>query len=592
MHRLGERWRKRGKCRRSYGGRLDSAILSSSPMSDSTQSTTRPAVGGPGSLTPDVAPSSYRWAVAGDINAFFGLMLDNVVNLAVLAGILVFGFGFPAQLVYTRMFPGTALGVMFGDIIYTWMAIRLAKRTGRSDVTAMPLGLDAPSTIGMALTVLGPAFLAAKARMPVPDAAVLAWQVGMETMVMMGVFKLLMSFFGERVRRAIPEAGLLGSIGGVGIALLGTLQLGEIYSEPVVGMLALGLIIYTLVARIRLPKRVPEVLASVVLGATLYYGLGALGLALHPVTAPAANFPIGFPVPSLGFLRGMPIAIREYLPLALPFAILTVIGGINVTESARIAGDDYSTRDILLTEAIATLVAGVCGGVSQSTPYIGHPAYKAMGGRAGYTLATGLFIGLGGIFGYIAFLADALPKPALALILVFVALDITEQSYLATPKRHAAAVTLAVFPSVAQLVQIFHSQVYSGQLMAAAIDPAGTMKATGLTNPDFIGTVGVMVLLAHGFILTAMLWGGALAFLIDRRITAAATTFAVCSVLSFFGFIHSITPSGGIYFPWRPGSTLPYHWAVAYLAFAILIVILGNTAAARSSPDLHAMEGA
>src|ERR1043165_3291306 len=116
----------------------------------------------------------YQWAARGDINAFFGLMLDNVVNLAVLAGILVAGFGFPAQLVYTRMFPGTALGVMFGDIVYTIMAIRLARRTGRTDVTAMPLGLDAPSTIGMALTVLGPAYLAAKAKGSAEDAAIVA----------------------------------------------------------------------------------------------------------------------------------------------------------------------------------------------------------------------------------------------------------------------------------------------------------------------------------------------------------------------------------------------------------------------------------
>src|SRR5881628_1844132 len=133
---------------------------------------------------------SYKWAAAGDINAFFGLMLDNVVNLAVLAGILVGGFGFPVSLVYTRMFPGTALGVLFGDVVYTVMAIRLARRTGRTDVTAMPLGLDAPSTIGMALTVLGPAYLAAKARMNPNDAAILAWQVGMAVMVLMGLFKL------------------------------------------------------------------------------------------------------------------------------------------------------------------------------------------------------------------------------------------------------------------------------------------------------------------------------------------------------------------------------------------------------------------
>ena len=120
----------------------------------------------------------YRWATSGDINAFFGLMLDNVVTLALLGAILVGAFGFPAQLVYTRMFPGTALGVLVGDLIYTWLAFRLAKQTGRDDVTAMPLGLDSISTIGMALAVLGPAFFAAKTRMPEADAAIVAWQVG------------------------------------------------------------------------------------------------------------------------------------------------------------------------------------------------------------------------------------------------------------------------------------------------------------------------------------------------------------------------------------------------------------------------------
>src|SRR5688572_2427540 len=110
-------------------------------------------------------PTRYRWAAPGDVNAFFGLMLDNVMNLVILAGILIAVFKMPSEVVYTRMFPGTAFGVLFGDLIYTWMAFRLAKREGRSDVTAMPLGLDAPSTIGMAFTVLGPAFLAAKTRL-------------------------------------------------------------------------------------------------------------------------------------------------------------------------------------------------------------------------------------------------------------------------------------------------------------------------------------------------------------------------------------------------------------------------------------------
>ena len=531
---------------------------------------------------PAPRPGRYRWAAPGDVNAFFGLMLDNVVNLALLAGILVFGFGFPADLVYTRMFPGTALGVMVGDLIYTWLAIRLARTTGRDDVTAMPLGIDSPSTIGMAVAVLGPAFIAAKARMPVDAAAILAWQVGMATIVLIGVFKIGMSFVGDHVRRLIPEAGLLGSIGGVAIVLLGTLQLGEVFAEPVVGLVALGIVLYALVARVELPFRTPAVLASVAVGAALYYGLGAAGLTVHPVVVPDATFPLGFPQPSLGFITGLPIAVRDYLPLALPFALLTILGGINVTESARLAGDQYRTRDILLTEAVSTLIAGVCGGVSQTTPYIGHPAYKAMGGRAAYTLATGLFIGLGGMLGYIAFMAAVLPRPALAPILVFIALEIGVQAYGATPRRHAAAVTIAVLPSIAQIVVIFLSQVYNGALMRAVIDPAGTMAATGITNATFINLVAVMIQLANGFFLTAMLWAAWLAFMIDRRIAAAAGTLGVCALLSLFGFIHSVLPTGGIYLPWRSGSTMPWHWAAAYLAFAALL-LAGRAGAHRDA---------
>jgi AGZA family xanthine/uracil permease-like MFS transporter len=519
----------------------------------------------------------YRWAAPGDVNAFFGLILDNVVNLAILAGILIGAFGFPADIVYKKMFPGTALGVMIGDLAYTWLAFRLAKRTGRSDVTAMPLGLDSPSTIGMAFAVLGPAFIAAKTRMSEADAAIVAWQVGMAAMVMIGLFKLIMTFFGDAIRRLVPQAGLLGSIGGVGIALLGTLQLGEVFSEPIAGMIAFGIILYALVARIRLPFRVPEVLASVVVGSAIYYGLGAAGLSVHPISFPPANFPIAFPLPTLGFIDGLPIVLREYIPLALPFAILTVIGGIDTTESARVAGDEYRTRDILLVEALATLVAGMFGGVSQTTPYIGHPAYKAMGGRAAYTLATGIVVGLGGIFGYVAFVADALPKPVLAPILVFIGLEIAGQSFLAPPRRHAAAVTIAVLPSVAQLVVIFLSQIQGGAIMTAALDPELTARATGILNPAFIRTCGVMIMLANGFILTALLWGSAAAFLIDRRVVPATIVLAVCGLLSLFGFIHSVLPSGGIYLPWNVPTPLPYHWTIGYIGLAVLLLAISTT---------------
>jgi AGZA family xanthine/uracil permease-like MFS transporter len=451
----------------------------------------------------------------------------------------------------------------------------------------MPLGLDAPSTIGMAFTVLGPAFVAAKARMPEPDAAVVAWQVGMACMILIGLFKLAMSFLGGAIQRAVPQAGLLGSLAGVGLALMGCLQLGDILAEPIVGMLSLGLIFWALVARLRLPFRVPGVLASVVVGAAVYYGLGALGLLAKPLVAPVIEFPLGLPLPTLGFLKGMPLALTQYLPMAVPFAILTVVGGINVTESARLAGDNYQTRSILLTEAVATLVAGLCGGVSQTTPYIGHPAYKAMGGRAAYTLACGLFVGLGGMLGYLPLLVRVLPLACLAPILVFVGFDIVSQSFHETPRNHAPAVCFAMLPSVAQLLLIVLDKA-NPLFPAAALEPERVALATHIPVV-FAQNFGVFVLLAHGFILTAMLWGAALAFLIDRRIGRAAAVLGIASALALFGFIHSVLPTGGIYLPWRPallGSRMPYQWTAAYAALAVTVLALGRTRAYADSPAM------
>src|SRR5687767_12502871 len=179
----------------------------------------------------------YKWFVLGDVNGFFGLMFDNLTVLSFLAGILVFGFGYPADIVYERMFPGTAFGVLFGDLVYTAMAFRLAKRLGRSNVTAMPLGLDTPSTIGLALVVLGPAFASLKASgMGEREAALATWHIGMATMVMIGLIKVALSFGGAWVQRIVPQAGLLGSIAGIALALIGFLPLLDIFGVPLVGL--------------------------------------------------------------------------------------------------------------------------------------------------------------------------------------------------------------------------------------------------------------------------------------------------------------------------------------------------------------------
>jgi AGZA family xanthine/uracil permease-like MFS transporter len=515
----------------------------------------------------------YRWFAPGDLNGFFGLMFDNLTVLSFLAGILIFVFKFPADIIYTRMFPGTAFGVLFGDLTYTWMAFRLAKKTGNREVTAMPLGLDTPSTIGIALVVLGPCFLAMKAKgMGERDAAMMTWYVGMATMIMIGVLKLILSFFGRWIQKIVPQAGLLGSLAGIGLALIGLVPLVDIFGMPLVGLIALGLVFYTLVAEIPLPKKIPGVFAAVALGTGLYYLLGPSGLIGGSYVAPPSpDFHFGLPIPTLAFLDGLVPALT-YLPIAIPFGILTVVGGINVTESARVAGDDYNTRDILLTEAVATLVAGVTGGVAQSTPYIGQPAYKHMGSRSGYTVLTGVFIGIGGMFGIVSFIVELIPRAVLAPILVFVALDIIVQSFFASPRRHAPAVAFAFFPTVARLLAI----KLGNPDFVAPENFTRLLSVPGKALPELLVTVA----LGNGFIVTGMLWGGFLAVLIDRKIRTAAVYLCILAALTFFGVIHSSSPDGLMYFPWTLSGfarEIPYQFASAYALLALVLVALSYT---------------
>ncbi|MGH7491596.1 MAG: hypothetical protein ACREOO_04300 [bacterium] len=527
------------------------------------------------------APAKYEWFVTGDVNGFFGLMFDNITVLSFLAGILIFAFQFPADIIYSKMFPGTAFGVLFGDLVYTWLAFRLAKKANNPKVTAMPLGLDTPSTIGIALTVLGPAFLAMKSRgLAEHDAAMMTWYIGMATMVMIGILKLVLSFAGRWLQKIIPQAGLLGSLAGIGLALIGFIPIVDIFGMPLVGLISLGIILYTLVAQINLPRNIPSVLAAIVIGTGLYYLLAPSGLVGGVYAPPVAELHFGWPVPTLGFLQGFTEALK-YLPIAIPFGILTVVGGINVTESARVAGDDFNTRDILLTEAVATLVAGVCGGVAQSTPYIGQPAYKQMGSRAGYTLLTGLFIGLGGILGYIGYIVELIPRAVLAPILVFVAFDIMVQAFLASPARHAPAVAFAYFPTVARLLQI--------KLSNPEFVPMERFNelitAKGKSLPELLVTVA----LGNGFILTAMLWGAFLAKLIDRQLKVAALYLAILALFTFFGIVHSASPDGNMYLPWTlsyPANQIPFQFTTAYLALALIIFALSYTRSSRHAPML------
>lgn len=538
------------------------------------------------STTPTTEPRSGLFA-RGDVNAFFGLLLDNVSDMILMAGLLTVSYGFPREFVIGRMIPGTALGVLVGDLIYTFMAWRLARRTGRA-VTAMPLGLDTPSTFGAVFLILGPAFVAAKARGLDPDSAARhAWFVGIAMILASGVFKLLCATIGGWIRRIVPRAGLLGSLVAIALVIISFLPLLDIAAQPISGLVALAVILASLTARWKMPKDLPGALVAVVLGCAVYYGLAICGLGPGPGAdgnTPSWALRASLPIPAFAWWAWFGVHAADalsYLPVALPLALATVVGGIDCTESAAAAGDDYPTGAIIAAEGIATLAGGLFGGVIQSTPYIGHPAYKAMGARSGYTLATALFVGAAGVFGFFDWIYYLLPKPVVFPILIFVGLEITAQSFAATAKRHYPAVALACVPALAYL-----AQVNLNQLVPEFTKLGKTFADFPESTQHWLQTV---TMLSGGFIVTSLLWGTALASLIDGKIRTAIATFLICAGLSLFGVIHSGLPSGPIATPGEAVRQLkaqgrdkasalqtPYHWAGAYVAVALTLAAIGK----------------
>ncbi len=525
----------------------------------------------------------YAWATSGDVNAFFGLMLDNIADMVLAVSLLVGAFHFDATFAVRYMIPGTALGVLVGDLLFTAMAFRLARQTGRSDVTAMPLGLDTPSTIGMILFVVGPAFLDAQNRGLVPDqAARYAWHLGAGAIVISGVFKLLCALGSAWVRRVVPRAGLLGSLTSIALVLISFLPLLDLAAAPVAGLASLAVILTTLVARLPLPGRMPGALGAVLLGTGLFYlmrwtGLSPVG---HEVAAFEPSLGLLIPWPSLAWVSVLPDTLA-YLPVVIPFALATVVGGIDCTESAAAVGDEYPTGQVIAVEGLATLIAGLCGGVVQTTPYIGHPAYRAMGGRAAYTLATALFIGGAGMLGYFAYFYLLIPKAAVLPILIFVGLEITSQSFLATPRRHYPAVVLACVPAMAYLVTIFSDNLLaqSGLSLDRLAPPLGQQLQT-------------IRMLSGGFIVTSLVWASALAATIDRRLARAAAFWALAGLFTSCGVMHSPLPGSSMFWPWQSlalpevaTGQSPREVAAAYFLVAALMLAWSRWVPPLSAPQ-------
>jgi adenine/guanine/hypoxanthine permease len=497
------------------------------------------------------APFNPRWFVRKDLDGFFGLMIDNVIQLVLIVSLCRDLIRLPDSYIFGRILPGAAISILVGNVFYAWQARRLARATGRDDITALPYGINTVSLFAYVFFIMLPVYQESKD-------PVWAWKIGLMACFVSGVIEMLGAFVAESVRRVTPRAALLSALSGIAITFISMDFVFRIFAQPLIALLPMAVIFVAYFSHQRLPLGLPGGMVAVAIGTLLGWMLGPMKGAAAVTSATLA----------LPVFSGHPLwealthpASLSYFSVILPMGIFNVVGSLQNIESAEAAGDRFPTFPSLMANGTGSVVAALFGSVLPTTIYIGHPGWKRLGARSGYSVLNGVFIGFLCLTGTIQLVLNFIPLEAGIGILLYIGIIIVAQSFQETPKEHAPAVALGIVPALAAWAMLM---VESG-LRAAGKSLYDVGVASFGQSPAMHG----MISLQQGFIFTSMIFAAIGVALIERRFEHAGLWSLAAAALSFVGVIHAydLTPAGVAN---RFGFLAAPEFTAGYLMLAVL----------------------
>ena len=474
---------------------------------------------------PDASEAATRlpWWVAGDTNAFFGLGFNTLVNVLVLSGLCLGVVHIPGAEVFGVILPALGVQLLIGNVYYTYLARRLAAREGRTDVTAMPYGPSVPHMFIVVFVIMLPIYLQT-------NDPLTAWAAGLAWSFIIGIIVLIGAFVGPFIRKYTPQAAMLGTLAGISIAFISMRPAAQMFEALWIALPVMVIILIGFFTDLKLPGNIPVGLAALLLGTAIAW-IGGYMSAPDVITAAQD---VAISLPTFDFARlGQGLAdVAPLLATAIPLGIYNFTEGMTNVESAAVAGDEYNLRAILAADGAGAIVGSAMGCPFPPAVYIGHPGWKAAGGRTSYSLASGVAIALLCFLGMFSLLGALLPLPAIVPILLYIGLLIGAQAFQEVPKAHCVAVVMAIIPNIA---------AWATGLMNNALAAAGTSAAQ--VGDEALANAGLVyhgtVLLGGGAILAGLVLGSIVAFIIDKNFLAAAAYCLAGAILGFIGLIHA-----------------------------------------------------
>ena len=480
--------------------------------------------------TTTMATGRERYWVPGDWNAFFGFGTNILVNVLVLTGLLRFVLKMPDSLVFGRILPALGLMLFLSTVYYAWLAYRLAQKTGRTDVCALPSGTSVPHMFVVTFVVMLPILL--RTNDPIQ-----AWEAGLTWVFVQSFVLMAGGFIAPVIRRITPRAALLGSLAGISITFISMRPGLLVFETPLIGMVCFAIILANWFGGVRYFQDVPGGLIAIAAGTLIawgsnIFGLGYGGLSVGSVGDAFSHFGFSFPVPAVGHVFSGFKFIGIILVTAIPFGIYDLVEAMDNVESAAAAGDSFPTTQVLTADGVISLIGCLLGNPFINAVYIGHPGWKAMGGRIGYSAATGVMVLVLTWLGIVALVSSLIPVVAILPILLYIGMLIGSQAFQETPRSHAPAIILAMIPQIA---------AWGKTMIDGALGAAGTNAAT--VGFDKLGNTGVLYkgleTLGGGATLAGIILGAVTVFIIERQLEKAAAFALAGSILTFFGLIHA-----------------------------------------------------
>jgi AGZA family xanthine/uracil permease-like MFS transporter len=511
--------------------------------------------------------------VKGDIDGFIALWLDNLVVAIVMAKL---SLGFPLflepHLFYSRLLPASAAGLIIGNCYYAWQARRLARREGRADVCSLPFGLSIILLVTFVFLIMYPAKVRAEAAgLSGADASMAAWRAGVGAAFIMGLVELAGSFAAAKIRRFTPRPALLAALAGIGLAFLSLDFFFRAYATSVVGLTTLGLTFLFYFGRVELRINLPRGLVVLVVGTALAWGSHFLiGSTIVPVGEfTTTHLGWHWPRPDPALLLTWWGTARESLPVVIPLGLISTLWSLQSIESAEAAGDRYDTRSSLFFNGVATMGSALFGSPFLATIYFGHPGWKAIGARSGYSVLNAVAMTLVCFTGTLSWIIYAIPVEAGMALITWIGIATATQAFEVVPKRHIPAVVVGLIPALAAFTELVVKRTLLAVGVGTAAHPLpADLNALFVARADFY-SAGVFAL-AEGYIYTCMIWSATTVHIIDRNFKTAAAWFAIAGGLSLVGLVHNyiITPADVVgIMGWQPNATTLAYFLLAALCF-------------------------